>query len=352
MDILKLDENFKVGENYKRDGLVFYPISKPPFKVHGLIREDNVYRRMPKAIAQSVSEGVGCINDATCGGRVRFVTDSPVVAINIIYNGVARMCHFSFLGSAGLDMYEENQSGMTHVFSFIPQADVVEEFNSVKEFPNSKSRSLCINLPTYSGVKEMYIGIKEGSNLYSADDYSISKPVVFYGSSITQGACASRPGNAYTAILSSQLGFDYINLGFSGNAKGEKAMADYIANLSMSAFVYDYDYNAPNVEHLEDTHSKMFKIIREANPDLPILMLSRPNPHLNQDEIKRREIVKKTYINAIENGDKNVYFIPGNELILQMFSETALVDYAHPNDSGFVSMATVIKDTLKKMLNI
>ena len=128
-------------------------------------------------------------------------------------------------------------------------------------------------------------------------------------------------------------------------------MAHYIAGLKMSAFVYDYDYNAPNVEHLENTHKRMFDIIRKANPNLPILILSRPNPHLNSDEIKRREIVRKTYESAVESGDENVYFIAGDELIMPMFHETALVDYAHPNDSGFVSMAVVIKDTLKKMLD-
>ena len=349
MDIAKIDSNFKVGDNYKKDGCIYYSINKSPIKLYGLIRENGVYRRMPKSVAETVSDRVACLNDASAGGRVRFVTDSPELAISVIYNGVARNPHHSLLGTAGLDMYEENESGATHIFSFVPPLEIVNELNSSMSFPNSKKRNLLINLPTYSGVKEMYIGIKEGYHIFPANDYKISKPVVFYGSSITQGACASRPGNTYQAILSSQLGFNYINLGFSGNAKGEKEMADYISGLEMSAFVYDYDYNAPSAEHLANTHKRMFDTIRTLNPNLPIIILSRPNPHLNSDEIKRREIIKKTYDMAVGEGDENVYFIPGNELIMPMFLETSLVDYAHPNDSGFVSMAEVIKPVMQRI---
>ncbi|MBO7519200.1 MAG: hypothetical protein J6T73_00335 [Clostridia bacterium] len=350
MDIARLDDNFKTGDNFKKNGLVYYSVDKLPIKLYGLIRENGVYRRMPRAVAESVSEGVACLNDASSGGRVRFITDSPIVAISVVYSGVARNPHQSLLGSAGLDMYEETENDATHVFSFIPPLDIENELNAQKEFPDSRERHLLINLPTYSGVREMYVGIKEGFSVLPPKDYDIRKPVVFYGSSITQGACASRPGNTYQAILSRRLGFDYVNLGFSGNAKGETQIAEYISKLDMSAFIYDYDYNAPSIEHLLNTHKNMFGVIRKANPDLPILILSRPNSHLNYDEIKRREVIKETYESAIKIGDKNVYFIPGNELIQPMCEETALVDYAHPNDSGFVSMAEVMKDTLRKML--
>ena len=77
-------------------------------------------------------------------------------------------------------------------------------------------------------------------------------------------------------MISRALDCDYVNLGFWGNAKGEEEMANYIATLKMSAFVYDYDYNAPSAEHLQATHEKMFKIIREKQPNLPIVILSAP----------------------------------------------------------------------------
>ena len=352
MDISKIDKNFKVDNTVRRDGWVYYPIDQPPFKIYGLIKEDGIYKRMPQSVADSVNTGVAALTRCSAGGRVRFVTDSKDIAISVKYNEIPTSGNMSLVGFAGLDMYEETDSGVTYVFSAVPPADIKKELNSVKEFSEHKMRRLLINFPTYSSVKEILIGLREGSNVYPPSEYAVSKPVVFYGSSITQGGCASRPGNTYQAILSAQLGFDYINLGFSGNAKGEDAIARYIAALDMSAFVYDYDFNAPDSQHLEATHKRMFDIIRDKNHDLPILILSRPNPHLSAGAIERREITRATYEAAVKAGDKNVYFIPGDELILPMFSETALVDDAHPNDSGFVSMAEVIKPILKKMLDI
>ena len=120
--------------------------------------------------------------------------------------------------------------------------------------------------------------------------------MVFYGHSITQGACATRPGNAYPSILSRKYGFDFINLGFSGSAKGEDAMAEYIASLDMGAFVYDYDHNAPNAEQLLKTHEKMFKTIRKAHPSMPIVIMSTTTnePFINEVAL-RRAVIYKTY---------------------------------------------------------
>lgn len=130
--------------------------------------------------------------------------------------------------------------------------------------------------------------------LKQAPKYAVKKPVVYYGSSITQGACASRPGNCYESILSRRLDCDYINLGFSGSAKGEDAIVDYIIGLDMSVFVMDYDYNAPTPEHLEKTHSKMFKAIRAEHPTLPIIIMPRPKFYLNAGQKAMVDIVHNT----------------------------------------------------------
>ena len=206
-------------------------------------------------------------------------------------------------------------------------------------------------MPLYSCVEDLYIGLKDGCTLKPACDYSVKKPVVFYGSSITQGGCASRSGNAYSNMISRELDCDHINLGFSGKAKAEIPMAEYIAGLEMSVFVYDYDHNAPDVAYLEETHERMFKIIRNAQPELPILMLTRPRYDLSKPgDSERLEVVRRTYENALAVGDKNVYFIPGPELILDLVRESALVDGTHPNDGGFSSMAYVIGNKLREIL--
>ena len=123
-------------------------------------------------------------------------------------------------------------------------------FEDVLDYSERKMRSFVINFPLYTDVCELYLGLEESAKVEAAPDYEIKVPVVYYGSSITQGGCASRPGTSYQAIISRRLNCDYVNLGFSGNAKGEPAIAEYIAGLEMSVFVYDYDHNAPNPEHL------------------------------------------------------------------------------------------------------
>ena len=197
----------------------------------------------------------------------------------------------------------------------------------------------------YSDVKELYIGLQKDAVLKEAKPYKNTKPIVYYGSSVTQGGCASRPGMSYQAIISREFDYDYINLGFSGNGRAEDEIAEYISNLDMSVFVYDYDYNAPTPEYLEETHEKMFKTIREKQPDLPIIMMSRPKFFLNDRERKRRSIIETTYKNAISAGDKNVYFIDG-EALTELCKDEGTVDGTHPTDFGFVSMANAVSKVL------
>ena len=118
----------------------------------------------------------------------------------------------------------------------------------------------------------------------------------------------------------------------------------------MSVFVYDYDHNAPVPEHLQITHEPFFRIIREANPDLPIVMMNRPKFYLTEAEKERRAIIETTYQNALKAGDKNVYFI-SNEELCALCADEGTVDGCHPTDYGFASMAQAVGDVLEKILN-
>ena len=345
MDISKIDKNFALPTKIQREGLVFHDAESAPFRIYGVYRDGEKFRRLPEAVAQATNEGVWRLHANTAGGRVRFVTDSPFIAISAEMGSVGKMPHFAFTGSIGFDLY----SGKRYFRSFIPPVDVADHFEDIRDVDGTL-REYTINFPLYSEVKKLYIGLQEGCRLETAPEYAITDPVVYYGSSITQGGCASRPGCAYQSIITRALDCDHINLGFSGNAKGEEAIAEYIAGLKMSAFVYDYDHNAPNPAHLAATHERMFRIIRNAQPELPILMLTRPKYYLEETEKERLEIVRRTYENALAAGDKNVYFIPGPELLMDLVREEALVDNCHPADGGFISMAYVIGEKLKEIL--
>lgn len=346
MDITKIDKNFKVETNIERDGLKFYDIDDSPFKIYGVFRENDRYVRMPSSIAKGVSDSVYTLCTHTAGGRVRFVTDSPYIAVHLKLNSAYKMPHFAFSGSVGCDLY----SGSRYIGTFMPRVDVQKEYENIIDLPLGGEHEYTINMPLYSGIDKMYVGIKNGCVLKAANGYKHTKPIVYYGSSITQGGCASRPGNAYQSIVSRELDCDFINLGFSGSAKAEAAMADYIAGLDMLAFVYDYDHNATTVQEYKSTHERMFKIIREKNPNLPILMMTRPKYHLSAQEKERIDVMMNTYNNAVAAGDKKVYFIKGPDLLSESVREAALVDNCHPNDAGFVSMAQAVLEKLKQIL--
>ncbi|MBR5504790.1 MAG: hypothetical protein IKV73_00580 [Clostridia bacterium] len=340
-DISKIDDNFKVETQIEKNDIRFYKIDESPFKIYGVFKENDKYRRMPDNIARKVSEGVYRLHTNTAGGRVRFVTDSLYIAIQSKMDGLGKMPHFALTGSAGFDLYVDN----CYVNTFMPPYDISDGYESLFEFGEKERREITINFPLYSNVNELYIGLQGTALLEEAKPYGNTKPIVYYGSSITQGGCASRPGMAYEAILSREFNYDYINLGFSGSAKAEDEMIEYIKNLDMSVFVYDYDYNAPTVEHLAQTHEKMFKAVREKKPHLPIIIMSRPKYFLTQEEKTRKEIIETTYLNAVSAGDKNVYFIDGKKLT-ELCKECGTVDNCHPTDFGFASMAKALADVI------
>ena len=343
--IQEIDKNFKVETSIQKNDIEFYSIDNAPFEINGVFYENGKYRRLPEDVAKRVSEGVYRLHTNTAGGRVRFKTDSPYVAINVKMGSIGKMPHFAITGSAGFDLYADN----SYFATFVPPFDMADGYESVVELRDRKMREITINFPLYSDVCSIYVGLANDALVLPPAPYVKEKPVVYYGSSITQGGCASRPGNAYEALVTQWLNIDHINLGFSGNAKAESAISEYICGLDMCAFVYDYDHNSPTAEYLEATHERMFSEIRASHPSLPIIMMSRPKCNLTEEEKKRLESIKSTYAHALEKGDKNVYFISGAEL-MKLSGDAGTVDSCHPNDWGFYSMASAVRDVLKEIL--
>lgn len=345
-DISKIDKNFNVKEA-DENGIIYYNCLETPFKVYGLMpptESEPYFKRIPDFVAKATSEGVTNLAKKAAGGRVRFITNSKTVAIRAKMSAISRMPHFTLCGSAGFDMYADNRYYKT----FTPPYDMVDGYSSSLSFNDDKVREITINFPLYSRVDSLEIGLDKDAVINAANGYEITPPVVYYGSSITQGGCASRPGTCYQHIITRRLSCDHINLGFSGNARGEDAIANYIAGLEMSAFVYDYDHNAPNPEHLENTHERMFKTIRKAHPDLPVVMVTAPDR--TNGRAKQKDIIMQTYLNAKNSGDRNVYFIDGGAMMDIFGDDNGTVDACHPNDLGFACMAKAIGDCLEKIL--
>ena len=349
-DISKIDKNFAIPSTIDKEDIVFYDVKQNDWCLYGVMYDQKEFFRMEKEVADEVSHGVKWLNLNTTGGRLRFVTDSEYIAISCKMDTVHHMNHMPLSGNAGFDIYVDEKFHRP----LIPPADMQNGYNSIQSFNDRKLREITICMPLYNPLNELHLGLQKDAVFKPASPYTIQKPVIFYGSSITQGGCAARPGNQYTAILARKLDFDYRNLGFSGNAKAEDLMIDYLSKQEMSVFVMDYDHNAPNADHLRKTHEKLFLAVREKQPDLPIIMITKPNIALSlnyEDDAERREVIRQTYQNAIARGDKNVYFIDGESFWANEEDKgTCTVDGCHPNDHGFALMAKGIKPILEKAL--
>ncbi len=360
MRIEDIDRNFVVESDVTEPDLVWFNVKETPFRIYGVEfeEEQGCFTRVPGAAAELVPGILGA-RKLTAGGRVRFKTDSSYIAIKAVMKSIAPISHMTQLGRSGFDLYQKKRGKDVYYYSFMPPIDITDGYSSGKR-TEGRYTDYTINFPIYDRVLELYVALKKGSRLSAPTPYREEKPVVFYGSSITHGGCASRPGNIYPAMISRELDIHYINLGFSGKAKGEPAMADYVASLDMSAFVLDYDHNTPSEQNLIDTHEPFYKKVRAAHPDIPIIMVTAPNTKLQGNVnyagrgflYNRRDIIRKTYENAVAAGDKNVYFIDGHTLFGGKHWDSCTVDGTHPNDLGFYRMSQVIGKVLKKALKM
>lgn len=352
MELEKVDKNFVV-ETVNENKFNFLNVRDYPLSIHGLTYNEELCRfeRMDNDIADSISGHLSFLNGCTAGGRVRFKTNSGSLAIKVQLGEVWGTSYFSKKQSVSFSVYVNNK--FYKLLAPSRDFEIKEGATYVAAIPlgDNKIKNIDIYFPLYTFVKDVSIGVLIDSKVLPAKKYKYDLPIVFYGSSTTQGCCASRPGNTYISLLSRELHFDFINLGFSGNCKAEIAMAEYISKLTMSVFVFDYDYNAETVEELRNNHEPFFKYIRKNNPDLPIILLPKPCDEPNKEEFEqRKQVIKDTYDNAISNNDNNVYFIDYKLLYTGFAANSHTVDGCHPNDLGFYLMAKEILPVLKKIL--
>jgi len=358
----ELDTNLKLETTIKKDDIVFYDVRKAPMRLYGLDtpKEGEWFKRMPDEAAMATSEGVNHLNTMTAGARVRFSTDSKYIALKVRMPAIHRMYHMPTTGISGFDLYIDTPAGSYFRAVLAPDVNFTGgEFECITELPGEGYNDYTIHFPLYDRVAEVFVGVQESARMGSGAEYAYGgKSIVYYGSSITEGGCASRPGMAYSNIISRRFNIDHLNLGFSGNAKGEDGMIDFISSLDPLIFVCDYDYNAPNLEHLEPTHRKLCRTFREKHPNTPMIMVSKPNfieRHHDwsfTSSAPRRAAIFDHYMEFIKEGDRNVYFIDGESLFMNTMYDPndCTVDGCHPNDLGFYLMAERIGNTIQQIL--
>lgn len=361
MDIKTIDKNFDTTFVAPED-IEWFSIEEFPFSIHGVSysKEEGLYRRLPKSIAEATNDGVAHLSKNTAGGRVRFATNSSYIAVRVEEPFENPFSHMTVAGKCGVSLFTDKKFAGT----IIPSYEEITNVNNGKivfdgiKYPYEMAENIYqveIFMPLYSAVNSMYIGLKRGSILQAPKIYKHTKPILFYGSSITQGGCASKPADDYVNRLCRMLDTEILNLGFSGSALAEQVMADYLASQNPSVFVLDYDHNAPNAEHLQKTHFALYETVRQAKPSTPIVMMTMPT--IEGYEVKpwyksRREEILKSFAKAKERGDENVYLIDcyGCFGVLEC-GECGTVDDTHPDSLGFLRMAERVYPLLNKLLN-
>jgi hypothetical protein len=325
----------------------------PRLKVYGLpwFSEDQPsLRRLPLRLKDRFRPPVWDLAQDPCGGRIRFRTDSTTITIVAENPGFSNMHHMASVGENGFDLYV----GHDYLGSAWPDASgkIAKEWR-VGSMP--KMQDISLYLPLYKAVTIREIILDSEARLEPATPYKITKPIVYYGSSITQGGCASNPGGSCQAILERRLNADFVNLGFSGNGLGEPALAEAICELDPSCIVLDF-WGNPSADQYAAALPIFVDILRKKFPSLPILVTSpfyfpaeaTGGDVARQASAKRasaREFVEKRR----KGGDRRIWYVDGLKM-LNREQTAGLVDGVHCNSLGFYFNAIGLEPFLLKAL--
>lgn len=330
---------------------------------------DGYYTRLSSRIEGKVRQAVWDLGQNSAGIALRFRTNSKAIGAKWTLLNNFRMNHMTPTGICGFDLYAFD--GKQWRFAGTAQPNGKESINVFRRNMDGQMRDYVMFFPLYDGVIDLALGVEEGavieqptvlgSNPFGGKS---EKPLVFYGTSITQGGCASRPGMVYTSILSRMLKRECINLGFSGNGRMDMILAEEMARIDAGAYIIDCLGNC-TVKTVRDSTESFMKILWKAHPDVPIIMLSNyPYQYQWLDEYTRNDVNeedalwKELYHKLRAEGLKNLQYIEigGTHSAIEPMEGAATgpdndasVDGTHLTDLGFLRMAEYLYPYMKKI---
>lgn len=300
--------------------------------------------RLPESFKPKVAKTIWNLSRYSSGGRIKFKTNANSIYINATAKSVTQLYHMTSIMKNGMDIYVNNEYyGSCH-----PNKDksIKKVFKFEKRYDFNE---ITFHLPLYGVIKINSISVPIDTKILPSNDLLKIKPIIYYGSSITQGGAASNPGLSYQAILSRRLNIDFINLGFSGRGLGQSELAEYISNLETSLIVLDYWAN-PSSELFEKTLPDFVDIIRKKHQVTPIILISPfYSIGLTDSQNKKRKIALNFVKKRKENGDKNIYYVDGRDMLSKKQS-FGLVDGRHLNSLGFWFVANGLEEKIRKIL--
>ncbi len=314
------------------------------------------FDRLPAKAEKIVRRPVWSLSRHSAGIHVHFTTNSPKISVRwkLIGKNLA-MPHMPATGVSGVDLYVRWQGKWRWLANGRPTKWPVNEQEMVAGL-SPENREYLLFLPLYNGVSEVEIGVAAGSQIERTVSASKKKklPIVFWGTSITQGGCASRPGMVHTAILARRLDRETINLGFSGNGKMELEMAGLLAEIEAAVYVLDCLPNL-NAKEVAERTEPVVRILRAAHPYTPILLVedrNYPNGFLVASRRIRNATDQAALRGAFERlqaaGVGDLFYLEGEKLLGPDGEDT--VDGSHPTDLGFVRMADAFEKVLRPLL--
>lgn len=328
--------------------IVWHDGTTLPIEGKAFADTEQYYDRLPASMKGKAPGSVWGLSHDSAGMCFRFVTDAPHLYLRwSVKNGGLAMTHMPATGVSGIDVYKWAEGGWRFVKTGFPNA-----VSNAVDLAWAPGTPCLVYLPLYNGIASFSLGIQEGKSIRPAPARAsgVSKPVVIYGTSITQGGCASRPGMAWTAIAGRVADVPVVNLGFSGSGKMEPSMVDAVAGIDASLYVLDCLWNMDDAM-IRERFEPFVRELRKRRPSTPILVAEDCNV-FNQAPTSKAKIIRGVY-DKLKVEDpalwKSLYYLEAKEMLGHDCEGT--VDGCHPNDWGMMQMGRIfgaaIKDALR-----
>ena len=317
------------------------------------------YQRLPNRAKESVRKAVWNLSENAAGLALHFYTNAEKIEIRYGVTGSHAMAHMPATGKSGVDLYAIDSDGKWRVatdkFNF--GDTLTYTFNNLAQSTYHKHGfEYRLFLPLYNTVKWMEIGVPDSAQFKFIPVLN-EKPIVVYGTSIAQGGCASRPGMAWTNILSRTLDYPVINLAFSGNGPLEKELVDLMDELDASLYIFDCLPNMGALSSEEIVERTVYGVtkLREKH-HTPILVVDHIgyrndelNPSTRESANRMNRVSRQAFDSLVQLGMKNIYHLHQDSINFPM---NGCVDNIHPNDLGMQVYADVYEKIIRKILNM
>ncbi|WP_164111552.1 MULTISPECIES: SGNH/GDSL hydrolase family protein [Sphingobacterium] len=323
------------------------------------VRKSSTLGRLPERLKGNVRKPVWSLGTNTAGSYVDFRTSSDTIYVRYKVESGLNMPHMPSTGVSGVDLYYQDKSSKSWGWAFGNYSFKDTITYVFANLGKSNDGTYRLYLPLYNSLQWIEIAGNKSNSIKFANSPN-KKPIIVYGTSIAQGACATRPGLAWTNILGRSITNPVINLGFSGNGRLEQPILDLITQENAAAFILDCIPNLAltaerTASDLEALLSNAVRTIRKKHPEIPIILAAHSsantpgflNIHTMQEYRNSSKVAKTTYGTLTKEGIKHLYWVSEHELGLDINST---VDYAHPNDLGMMKIAEAYQRLLLKIL--